>query len=202
MPNTVNMKRAKMLTKYVQGNFSLKTFSYPQPRLSYIKSLSFDKHVLSMGQFSHLKQGQADMVDVQPKVTSARTARCKVEVDTLSFDLLKNLDKASQKELICTMRIAAIQAAKKTSEIIPLCHPIPLEKLSCDVSIEKHKIYITFESKCSAKTGVEMEAMTGAAAAALTAYDMIKAQVPEAVIDNLRLERKEGGKSGLWSRDS
>ncbi|MBI3019660.1 MAG: cyclic pyranopterin monophosphate synthase MoaC [Deltaproteobacteria bacterium] len=151
-----------------------------------------------MGDFTHLAKGKAVMVDVSLKPQTARVAKSAACVDTGGVDLQKTLSKEAQRELATTIRISAICAAKKTSELIPLCHPLALENVECFVQFKNHLIVIECTAKTSGKTGVEMEAMLGAAIAALTAYDMIKSKCPGATIRHIGLKSKEGGKSGVW----
>ena len=155
-----------------------------------------------MGDFSHLKKGKAQMVDVSSKPQTHRRATSMAVVDTGKIDLKKALSKEAQRELASTIRMAAIQAAKKTSELIPLCHPLALESVDCFVEFKNHVIVIECSAKTSGKTGVEMEAMTGSAIAALTAYDMVKSKCPEAYIQHVSLRYKEGGKSGVWKNNT
>jgi len=111
-------------------------------------------------------------------------------------------------DLIATARIAGIQAAKKCSELIPLCHPLPLSKVNIDINefseddgeLKKSGLEVVATCKTTGKTGVEMEALTAASVTALTIYDMCKALDKGMVIEAVQLLRKEGGKSGLWER--
>ena len=151
-----------------------------------------------MGDFTHLVQGKAVMVDVSHKTETQRRATSQALISTGDINLQKELSQEAQKELSSTIRIAAIQAAKKTSELIPLCHPLALEIVECEVKFKECAIVIECSAKTSGKTGVEMEAMTASAIAALTAYDMIKSKCPGAIIQHISLRSKEGGKSGVW----
>lgn len=155
-----------------------------------------------MGDFTHLVKGKAVMVDVSHKPQTQRSAKSMALVDTGDIDLQKTLSKEAQRELASTIRIAAIYAAKKTSELIPLCHPLALENVECFVEFKDHRIVIECTAKTSGKTGVEMEAMTGAAIAALTAYDMVKSKCRGATIRHISLRSKEGGKSGVWKSNT
>ena len=154
-----------------------------------------------MGDFTHLIKGKAVMVDVSPKVPTQRLAKSVACVETGNINLQKELSLDAQKELMAIIRISAIAAAKKTSELIPLCHPLSLEQVECAIEFKNNLILIECTAKTSGKTGVEMEAMTGAAIAALTAYDMIKSKCRGAIIRNLSLKSKEGGKSGVWKKN-
>ena len=151
---------------------------------------------------THLdSEGRARMVDVTGKSETVRVARAEaiVEMSASTVKLLRDraLPKGNPLEVA---RIAGIQAGKKTSELIPLCHPLPLTHL--DVSIEVTDTGARIESiaRTKAETGVEMEAMTAAAVAALTLYDMCKAAEKGITIGPVRLLEKTGGKSGHWSR--
>jgi len=102
--------------------------------------------------------------------------------------------------VLATARIAGIMAAKKTSELIPLCHPLAIESVSVDLELEKDAVLIRATAKITGKTGVEMEALTAASVAALTIYDMLKAVDRAMVIEQIQLEEKSGGKSGHFTR--
>jgi cyclic pyranopterin phosphate synthase len=102
---------------------------------------------------------------------------------------------------LATARVAAILAAKKTPEIVPLCHPIPLTGIVVDLSVESGKLRVVVTVETTARTGVEMEALTGASAAALTVYDMVKSIDRGLTIESIRLLEKSGGRSGEWSRE-
>ena len=158
-----------------------------------------------MTNFSHLnKAGEAHMVDVSEKDTSARVALAESTV-VLSEAVLEQVrsQTLAKGDLMATARIAGIQAAKKCSELIPLCHPLPLTKVKIDIAEFSHGsdigLKITAECKTKGQTGVEMEALTAASVEALTIYDMCKALDKGIVIQNLRLLEKSGGKSGTWS---
>jgi len=146
-------------------------------------------------------EGRARMVDVTEKSETVRIARAEafVEMSSSTVKLLRDnaLPKGNPVEVA---RIAGIQAGKKTSELIPLCHPLPLTHL--DVSIEVIDTGARIESvaRTKAETGVEMEAMTAAAVSALTLYDMCKAAEKRISIGPVRLLEKSGGKSGHWTR--
>lgn len=145
-----------------------------------------------------MKNGQATMVNVEDKAVSLRRAVCSSRLRMSEINLTQSLDEDEQRELVATIRIAAIQAAKKTSELIPMCHPLFLDYVGCRVQILESAIEIECEARTHSKTGVEMEALVGASVGALTAYDMLKAKDPGAIIEEARLLRKEGGKAGLW----
>ncbi len=151
-----------------------------------------------MAELTHLnKNGEAVMVDVGEKQITKRTAtafaKIKMQPDTLSRLLISDLKKGDG---LAIARIAGIMGAKKTSELIPLCHNIPIE--SIEVTFKNNgtdELYIYCTGKCSYKTGIEMEALTGASVAALTVYDMCKAIDKKMEISEVRLLEKTGGKS-------
>jgi len=153
---------------------------------------------------SHLdSDGRARMVDVGDKKVTARTATASGRVVTRSdvIELVRG-DDLPKADVLATARIAGIMGAKKTSELIPLCHPIPLTSVKVDFSFESHAILITATAKTTGQTGVEMEALTAVSIAALTLHDMIKAVDPSAVTTDIRLDDKTGGKHGHWNRAS
>lgn len=141
------------------------------------------------------------MVDVSGKQVSARTAvaagtvRTTVEV----VDLLSGGGLAKG-DALGTARIAGIMGAKRTPDLIPLCHPIALHKVTVDFQPRADSVEITAAAHTADRTGVEMEALTAVAIAGLTLIDMIKAVDPAATLDNVRVLRKEGGKTGVWER--
>lgn len=153
--------------------------------------------------FTHLNQsGEANMVDISNKDDTMRVA---VAESTLILPekvaesiLNKQLPKG---DLYATARIAGIQAAKKCSELIPLCHPLPLSKVNVDFTIDGTQMTVTTLCKTTGKTGVEMEALTAASVAALTVYDMCKGIDKGIIISQTRLLQKSGGKSGEWSSE-
>ena len=156
-------------------------------------------------EFSHLDEaGRARMVDVSGKNESVRIARVRVDVllnaETMRLLVQKALPKG---EVLGTARVAGILAAKRTAELIPLCHPLPLD--FADVSFEVDEpacaIRIEAEARTSSKTGVEMEALVAAQIAAATIYDMCKAVQKDIRISDCRLVYKCGGKSGLFQAD-
>jgi cyclic pyranopterin phosphate synthase len=156
-----------------------------------------------MSELNHLDdEGNVHMVDVGPKARTVRVAvaESSVAMDAATADRLfaGNLEKG---DALATVRIAAIQATKLTPTLIPLCHPLALERV--EVIIERTDQGARIEVLCGvdARTGVEMEAMTGAAVAALTLYDMIKGIDRGASIASVRLLSKSGGRSGEWTRE-
>jgi len=152
---------------------------------------------------SHLDEsGQIRMVDVGGKSTTARTAiaTARVQLTALAFGLLTQPGQGKG-EVLNTARVAAVLAAKRCAELIPLCHSLPLSFVGVDFALDeiRHTVSIEAHCRCDGKTGVEMEAMTAASVAALTIYDMCKAADKGIVIEQLRLRYKSGGKSGEWS---
>lgn len=151
--------------------------------------------------FTHLDENlQPQMVDVTDKAVTRRsaTAKATVKLTPEIMQLFDGKDLQSKKgPVFHTAIIAGIQAAKKTSELIPLCHPLPLTKCSVNiVPTDEIRVEITATAVTDAKTGVEMEALTAASGAALTLYDMCKALSKAIVIEEIRLLEKTGGKSG------
>jgi cyclic pyranopterin phosphate synthase len=144
-------------------------------------------------------QGRARMVDVSGKPETRRTAEASAFV-AMSAKVLKALPQNPKGNPLEVARFAGIQAAKKTAELIPMCHPLPLTHVDVETKIAKGGIEITATAATTAQTGVEMEALTAASIAALTIYDMCKALDKGIVIREIRLEKKTGGKSGEWIR--
>jgi len=146
------------------------------------------------------------MVDVSDKSETKRLAVARARV-LLGEDILERIAQQSlaKGDLLATARIAGIQAAKKCSDLIPLCHPLPLNKVSVEIAPfateHKHGLEVVASCVTTGKTGVEMEALTGASIAALTIYDMCKALDKGIVIEAIELVEKQGGKSGSWQRD-
>jgi cyclic pyranopterin phosphate synthase len=142
------------------------------------------------------------MVDVGSKdVTHRRAvarARVRMSASTAAVVARGNAPKG---DVIGTARIAGIQAAKRTAELVPLCHPLPLSFVDVAVDLGETTVVLTAEARTSAQTGVEMEAMTAAAVAALTVYDMVKGLERGVTIEAVELLEKSGGKSGDWRRD-
>lgn len=153
-----------------------------------------------MTTFTHINQnGEANMVDVSMKQDSVREARAEALITMNAETLQMILDGSHHKgDVFATARIAGIQAAKRTWELIPLCHPLLLSKVEVQLEALPASNQIRIESLCklSGKTGVEMEALTAASVAALTIYDMCKAVQKDMVIEQVRLLSKSGGKSG------
>ncbi|ATZ11084.1 cyclic pyranopterin monophosphate synthase MoaC [Erwinia amylovora] len=153
-----------------------------------------------MPQLTHINAaGEAHMVDVSTKPESVREARAEAFVVMHPQTLQMIIDGSHHKgDVFATARIAGIQAAKRTWELIPLCHPLLLSKVEVTLSADPSRHRVRIESLCrlSGKTGVEMEALTAASVAALTIYDMCKAVQKDITIEQCRLLSKSGGKSG------
>ncbi|MFY9852762.1 MAG: cyclic pyranopterin monophosphate synthase MoaC [Terracidiphilus sp.] len=151
-------------------------------------------------QLSHFnKSGQAVMVDVSAKPPTRRAATASAFVE-LSAAVLAALPANPKGNPLEVARIAGIQAAKRTADLIPLCHPLPLSHIDLQAEIVPGGVRIRATVATTAPTGVEMEALTAAAVAALTVYDMTKALDKSIVIRNIQLEEKSGGKSGSFHR--
>ncbi len=146
-------------------------------------------------------RGEARMVDVGDKDATRRVAVASARLRTTRETIALIRDNAIAKgDVLATARLAGIMAAKRTSELVPLCHPLALEVVEVEASLEADAVALTVTTRTTGKTGVEMEALTGAAVAALTVYDMCKAVDRGMVIEAVRLEAKSGGKSGSWER--
>ena len=143
--------------------------------------------------------GQPHMVDVSAKPATRRTASASAFVE-LSPAVLAALPNNPKGDPLQVARVAGIQAAKRTSELIPLCHPLPLTHVDVQAKVSSGGIRIAATAATTGPTGVEMEALTAAAVAALTVYDMTKALDKSIVIREVRLETKTGGKSGDYKR--
>jgi cyclic pyranopterin phosphate synthase len=159
---------------------------------------------LSKDFFSHLnKKGQAHMVDVSPKPMTQREAVAsgRVIIGPDAFNLLTE-SKISKGDVLAVARIAGIMAAKKVETLIPLCHPLTLQKIEIDFTMdsEKNAIKILAQAKAKGATGVEMEALTAVSVTALTIYDMCKSAEKNITIEKVQLDYKTGGKSGTWKR--
>lgn len=157
-----------------------------------------------MGKLTHFENGKPKMVDVSGKQPTVRVARAAATV-RLTPEATQALKEGGvgKGDPLVVAQIAGIQAAKKTSELIPLCHPLPLSKVDVQLDFDEEAglVSIIAEAKTKAETGVEMEALTAASVAALTVYDMLKAASKGLEIENVRLLYKSGGKSGTWQRE-
>ncbi|MFA7479103.1 MAG: cyclic pyranopterin monophosphate synthase MoaC [Vulcanimicrobiota bacterium] len=155
--------------------------------------------------FSHLNEkGEVHMVDVTDKVVTGRqaTAESWVRMSQETFEALQ-AERAPKGDVLATVRLAAIMAVKKTSELIPLCHPLSVEKVACQIELHSpDRVRIEVTATICGKTGVEMEALTGASVGALTLYDMLKALDKGMTIGPTRLMRKTGGRSGDFQREA
>jgi cyclic pyranopterin monophosphate synthase len=152
------------------------------------------------GKLSHYDEaGRAGMVDVSAKAATRREATASAFV-ALSQEVLAALPQNPKGNPLEVARFAGIQAAKKTSDLIPMCHPLPLSYIDVTATVAEDGIRITATAATTANTGVEMEALTAASVAALTIYDMCKALDKGITIEHVQLESKTGGKSGDYRR--
>jgi cyclic pyranopterin phosphate synthase len=159
-----------------------------------------------MAKLSHLdEQGRARMVDVSEKEVTSRTAVARgsihMHAETLTLILESKIEKG---DVFSVARVAGIMAAKKTSELIPMCHPLNITSVEIDLTAHENPPRVDIEAvvRVSGKTGVEMEALTAVSCALLTVYDMCKARDRGMAIEGVRLLRKEGGRSGTWEAGS
>lgn len=155
-----------------------------------------------MPELTHLDEaGHARMVDVGAKAETERTAiaRCTVRMQSETLALIQS-GGVPKGDVLGVARVAGIMAAKKTGELIPLCHPLPITSARVDFSFGEGEIQVEAQVSTVGKTGVEMEAMTAASVAALTIYDMAKAADKGMTVEGLRLVLKTGGKSGVYRR--
>lgn len=151
---------------------------------------------------THLNSaGQAYMVDVTGREITVRIADTSAQVNLSASVVALLRDGATPKgDVLSTARIAGIMAAKKTSELIPLCHPIAINTISIDLAITDSGVAVKARVVTSDRTGVEMEALTAVSVAGLTIIDMVKALDPAATITDVRIDSKSGGKNGDWKR--
>ena len=149
--------------------------------------------------------GSAHMVDVSGKEVTSRTACASAQLHTSpEVTALLGAGELPKGDALATARLAGIMGAKKTSDLVPLCHPLPLAKVTVDLDLDDPApgvVTITAEVKTTSRTGVEMEALTAVSTAALTLYDMIKAVDRAAVITEQKVVAKSGGRSGEWERE-
>jgi cyclic pyranopterin phosphate synthase len=153
-----------------------------------------------MENLSHMdEQGRPKMVDVSGKAETERIAIAKglVKMQAATFKRIKE-GRVEKGDVLAVAQLAGISAAKQTSHLIPLCHPIPIDEVKIDFALDEknNAVEITAAVKSTGKTGVEMEALTAVAVAALTIYDMVKSMDRGARIESIRLVKKSGGKSG------
>ena len=153
-----------------------------------------------MSRLTHLdEQGAARMVDVGGKPQTARSATAEGRIRMTPGTLAAVREGSGPKgDVLAAARIAGIMAAKKTGELIPLCHPLALDAVRIDFAFEDDAVGVTATASLTGKTGVEMEALTAASVALLTIYDMAKALEKDMTIEGVRLLAKTGGKSGDW----
>ena len=156
----------------------------------------------TMNRLTHVNaQGEAAMVDVSGKAETRRKAvaeaRLRMASATLEAIFAGEVGKG---DVLAVCRVAGIQAAKRCAELIPLCHPLPLERVAVDLeAAPPHHVRIRALCRVTGRTGVEMEALTAVSVAALSLYDMCKAIDRGMVVEEVRLVRKEGGRSGVWT---
>jgi cyclic pyranopterin phosphate synthase len=155
-----------------------------------------------MSDLTHVdQQGKASMVDVSDKQVTERIARAEsvVEMSPSTLALIKN-NNIKKGDVLSVARVAGIQAAKRCADLIPLCHPMMLTGIDINFHMDEQHSQLIVQCRCkvSHKTGVEMEALTGASVAALTIYDMCKGVEKGIIIRSTRLLEKQGGKSGQW----
>jgi cyclic pyranopterin monophosphate synthase len=151
---------------------------------------------------THIDEGgAARMVDVSAKEITVRTARAtgRVRVSARVVELLRG-EGVPKGDALATARIAGIMGAKRTPDLIPLCHPLAVSGVDVDLSVADEAVEITAQVKTTDRTGVEMEALTAVTVAGLTVIDMVKAVDKSAVISDVRVEEKTGGRSGNWTR--
>jgi cyclic pyranopterin phosphate synthase len=155
------------------------------------------------GGLSHVTgSGDAHMVDVSAKPVTARTATAcgRISVNAQALAAIAE-GSVAKGDVLATARIAGIMAAKRTADLIPLCHPLPLSGVSVEIAADATGLDVVATVRTSAQTGVEMEAITAATVALLTLYDMLKALDKTMVIDHVRITEKRGGKSGDWPKE-
>ena len=155
-----------------------------------------------MGELSHVdSSGAARMVDVSEKAVTTRTAVATGVFRTTAEVIgLLRADNLPKGDALATARIAGIMAAKHTPDLVPLCHPIAVTAVRVDLALGEDEVRITTTVRTADRTGVEMEALTAVAGAGLALHDMVKAVDPAAVLDAVRVESKDGGKTGRWTR--
>lgn len=157
-----------------------------------------------MSRLTHLDEdGSAHMVDVSAKATTTRQAIASGRI-TMSAEARQAIAAGLVKkgDVLAVARVAGIMGAKKTSDLIPLCHPLPLSSVAIDLQVDDRGVTATATARTNGQTGVEMEALTAVSTALLTVYDMAKAIDKAMIISNICLLEKAGGKSGDWKRDA
>jgi cyclic pyranopterin phosphate synthase len=155
------------------------------------------------GPLTHLDEtGAARMVDVSGKEPALRRAVASGVLRTTEEVVrLLRAEQLPKGDALATARVAGIMGAKRTPDLVPLCHPIALTGVTVNLEIARAEVRITATVRTTDRTGVEMEALTAVAVAGLALHDMVKAVDPAAVLDAVRVERKEGGKTGTWTRE-
>jgi cyclic pyranopterin phosphate synthase len=156
------------------------------------------------GDLTHFDaSGRARMVDVGRKDETVRTAVAtgRVEMQPSTVHLVRE-GRAAKGDVLAVAQVAAIMGAKRTPDLIPMCHPLMLTSVNVEFELQDRAVLITARVSTRGRTGVEMEALTAVATAGLTIYDMLKAVDRAMVISEIQLERKEGGRSGIWERDT
>ncbi len=156
-----------------------------------------------MSKLTHLDEsGAAHMVDISAKATTVREARASGQISMSPQAIAAIKDGTAKKgDVVAVARVAGIMAAKRTSELIPLCHPVTLSSVSVDFDIIRSAITVTVTARSSGQTGIEMEALTAVSATLLTLYDMVKAVDKAMIMSDIKLLTKSGGKSGDWHRE-
>lgn len=156
-----------------------------------------------MSKLTHLDEsGAAHMVDISAKATTVREARASGQISMSPQAIAAIKDGTAKKgNVLAVARVAGIMAAKRTSELIPLCHPVTLSSVSVDFDIIGSAITVTVTARSSGQTGIEMEALTAVSATLLTLYDMVKAVDKAMTMSDIKLLTKSGGKSGDWHRE-
>ncbi len=156
-----------------------------------------------MSKLTHLDDsGAAHMVDISAKATTVREARASGQISMSPQAIAAIKDGTAKKgDVLAVARVAGIMAAKRTSELIPLCHPVTLSSVSVNFDITGSAITVTITARSSGQTGIEMEALTAVSATLLTLYDMVKAVDKAMIMSDIKLLTKSGGKSGDWHRE-
>lgn len=156
-----------------------------------------------MSKLTHLDDsGAAHMVDISAKSTTVREARASGRISMSPQAIAAIKDGTAKKgDVLAVARVAGIMAAKRTSELIPLCHPVTLSSVSVNFDITDSSITVTVTARSSGQTGIEMEALTAVSATLLTLYDMVKAVDKAMIMSDIKLLTKSGGKSGDWHRE-
>ncbi len=153
-----------------------------------------------MSGLSHVNdRGEARMVDVAEREVTVRTAVATGVVRTQAADAI-SAGRVAKGDVLATARIAGIMAAKRTPDLIPMCHPIAVHGITVDLTVDEMTVRITATVRTADRTGVEMEALTAVSVAALTIVDMTKSLDPAATITDIRVQNKSGGRSGDWTR--